>query len=172
MEGKSKFTSHKQNISVQTARSVFSRDRRRETFCAVLWIPPQMSCPTSSVSLLTRMRPNFHSTPSHHCRFEASVWIQSEVYNLVNFTDNDKVTVLLRCSPRCWSSVENPGQQRMMGDFMWRTDFIFISKFGWALVPNTCSQCHSFPFFIHLSIYLFHHIVFVEHSFRSSHICK
>lgn len=154
MEGKSKFTSHKQNISVQTARSVFSRDRRRETFCAVLWIPPQMSCPTSSVSLLTRMRPNFHSTPSRRCRFEASVWIQSEVYNLVNFTDNDKVTVLLRCSPRCWSSVKNHGQQRMMGDFMWRTEFYFYFQI-WLSSRTKYMQPVSFLSIFYSFIYLF-----------------
>lgn len=42
----------------------------------------------------------------------------------------------------CWSA----GQKSLDSREWWMMDHYFISWFGWALIPNTCSQCHSFPF--------------------------
>lgn len=142
MEGKPRFFFHKWKCHCL----LISRCGGDKHFASSCEPPPQMTCPTSSVSLSTRTRPSFRSTPSRHCRFDASAWIMAEFcfvfvfFNLVHFTESDKVEALLARSRLVRSSVGNAEQRWVI--FKWWTDF----NFGWALVLNTCSQCHSFTF--------------------------
>lgn len=120
-------------------------------------LPPQMSCPTSSVSLWTRRRPSSHSTPSPRCRFEASVWIQPEVYNLANPLITTRSSHRARPAPLFTVSLQEGktwAKQRMMGDLMWRTDFIFL----FPDLVELSYQIHAasvIPFHFCLCIYLF-----------------
>lgn len=77
-------------------------------------LPLQTSCPTSSVSLWTRRRPSSRSTPSPRCRFEASVWIQPEVYNLANPLITTRSSHRARPAPLFTVSLQErkPGQSR------------------------------------------------------------
>lgn len=72
-----------------------------------------------------------------------SLW--SDIYNLV------KLPIRTR-SPHtlyCWNTGDAVRlQQKSLHSRRWRVVrwTVFLSRIGWALVPNTCSQCHSFYF--------------------------
>lgn len=74
---------------------------------------------------------------------------QSVVWHLQfsQITDKDEVTshpVLLKHGWCCLPSAEISAQQKTTGYEMDR--YFSLSRIGWALIPNTCSQCHSFSF--------------------------
>lgn len=73
---------------------------------------PQMTSPTSSASSWTRTRPSFLSTPSHHCRFNTSVWIIVSYFIFNIYNEDREIQSLLPCGRLPRSSVGNTEQQR------------------------------------------------------------
>lgn len=162
MDGDYKFSFHIQNITPVCKLQAKLSERSEK--CISLKSPVtlslplslQRSCPTSSVSLWTRTRPSFRSTPSHHCRCEASAWLQSEVYSVINVLIVTRSHHPLRCwnaaaALHCWSSVgkKNPRQQKMLGEIMW---FSFLQI--WLSSRTKYMQLESFLYFFISFIFL------------------
>lgn len=144
MEGKSEFPSHNRNVTqvckLQAQSSLRMREREAGTYCTDLYWSKSYHPPvTPSTDEMPYFQCFFVDEDEAQFPFYAFSPLQIWSFSLnpawglqfSQFTDNDKVTsrpTLLKRSPLFTVGLQekNPGQQRMMGDFMWWTDFILF----------------------------------------------